>query len=343
VVNDWAIVGSRRSTIPASQFSGSWVSFYRRTEGVWSHDDTIHVEIGHAVVNLGGPTLAGSGDLLVAADSPSNPERGAAGVFRRVGDEWIHEAAIWATQGPFEQGSFGDIWNVPVAAQGDRVFVGGEVVAPWEKAVFVYRYVDGEWTDDDILVIPSVGARLDGSIAVLDGLLIVGGRRLEGETHVGTAWVYEEAADNDWILVRTFEAPHPDDHRYGELVHASGSLIITGAPGTEETQGSVLIYSYPQTDCDGNGVLDACDLLNGAVDDSNANGIIDRCEFVCSADIAPEGAIDGVVDFADLQLLLQQWGTECPCTADVWPWPLGDGVVDVSDLLQLLEEWGACE
>ena len=51
--------------------------------------------------------------------------------------------------------------------------------------------------------------------------------------------------------------------------------------------------------------------------------------------------VDGMVDGADLSILLQDWGT-CPpkggCPADF----NHDGMVDGADLSILLEEWGDC-
>jgi plastocyanin len=58
------------------------------------------------------------------------------------------------------------------------------------------------------------------------------------------------------------------------------------------------------------------------------------------ADIAPPGG-DGVVDAADLGVLLSQWGS-CPvgeeCIADIDP-PEGNGVVDAADLGLMLASW----
>ncbi len=62
---------------------------------------------------------------------------------------------------------------------------------------------------------------------------------------------------------------------------------------------------------------------------------------VCSADVNG----DGVVDAADLAILLGEWGP-CPelpalCPADIHG--DGDGDVDAADLATLLGNWGPCE
>jgi len=67
--------------------------------------------------------------------------------------------------------------------------------------------------------------------------------------------------------------------------------------------------------------------------DADENGIADACENDCPEDI--DG--NGVVNTADLLLLLAAWG-QSGGAADV----NDDGIVNTSDLLQLLSAWGDC-
>ena len=50
---------------------------------------------------------------------------------------------------------------------------------------------------------------------------------------------------------------------------------------------------------------------------------------------------DGIVDAADLALLLGNWGP-VDCAGSGCPDFNGDGVVDAADLAQLLGNWGPC-
>jgi hypothetical protein len=63
----------------------------------------------------------------------------------------------------------------------------------------------------------------------------------------------------------------------------------------------------PDPDCNGNGVLDACDIADGTSTDANGNGIPDDCDVMCQADLN----FDGRVSATDFLELLAQWGT-CP-------------------------------
>lgn len=89
-------------------------------------------------------------------------------------------------------------------------------------------------------------------------------------------------------------------------------------------------------DCNQNGVVDVCDILDGVAQDANGNGIPDECE-PCPADL--DG--DGSVGPGDLAIVLASWsvGSGCSdCTGDLD----GDGAVDAGDLTALLAAWGPC-
>jgi hypothetical protein len=63
----------------------------------------------------------------------------------------------------------------------------------------------------------------------------------------------------------------------------------------------------------------------------------------CLADIAPPRG-DGLVNTADLLLVINSWGA-CPgCPADIAPAgpPQGDDLVNTADLLTVINNWGLC-
>jgi hypothetical protein len=102
-----------------------------------------------------------------------------------------------------------------------------------------------------------------------------------------------------------------------------------------------------QSDCDGDGLGDACEL--GGADDCDANGVADSCDLAKGAeDIDGDGRLDvceiaqgdfdldGEVSGADLAALLSEWGVANPALGDLD----GDGVVGGADLAILLGNWG---
>lgn len=88
-------------------------------------------------------------------------------------------------------------------------------------------------------------------------------------------------------------------------------------------------------DCDGDGVLDLLELLEGTQLDADDNGVPDDCETDCGSDL--DG--DGGVGVNDLLLVIGDWGL-CPnCIGDV----NDDTMVNVDDLLLIIAAWGPCQ
>ena len=87
-------------------------------------------------------------------------------------------------------------------------------------------------------------------------------------------------------------------------------------------------------DCNGNGIGDVCDIASGASQDINQDGVPDECQ--CIADIIS----DGVVDFQEVLAILNDWG---PCGPPCPPDINADGEVSFIDLLRVLDAWGPCD
>jgi hypothetical protein len=92
------------------------------------------------------------------------------------------------------------------------------------------------------------------------------------------------------------------------------------------------IYNPGQSDCNADGLGDACAVSAGAPD-INLNAIPDSCE--CIADLFVDRQVNG----ADLGALLSQWG---PASAGTVSDVNRDGSVDGADLGYLLASWGPC-
>jgi hypothetical protein len=94
-------------------------------------------------------------------------------------------------------------------------------------------------------------------------------------------------------------------------------------------------------DCDGNGVVDYGEIMDGTLADTNANGVPDCCDDEGSCDPCPGDLnASGTVDAEDLAYVLFAWGTDGGKTpeADI----TRDGIVDANDLSMVLGTWGAC-
>ncbi len=87
--------------------------------------------------------------------------------------------------------------------------------------------------------------------------------------------------------------------------------------------GGVCGPNPPDPDCDGNGVLDSCDIAGGTPD-CNGNGVPDECDIAGGA--SQDFNNDGVPD-------------DCQCLSDID----NDGTVGITDFLKLLADWGTCQ
>jgi hypothetical protein len=88
-------------------------------------------------------------------------------------------------------------------------------------------------------------------------------------------------------------------------------------------------------DCNGDGIVDYGQILDGTFADLNTNGVPDTCE--CIADLTGNGEVNG----ADISIILGFWGKvpEPLPSADINQ----DGNVDGLDLAVLLGSWGPCQ
>jgi len=91
-------------------------------------------------------------------------------------------------------------------------------------------------------------------------------------------------------------------------------------------------------DCNGDGIVDYGQILDGSLSDVNGDGVPDSCQAPCTpADLNDDGTVDG----ADLGALLADWG---PALDRAVPSDLNmDGVVNGADLGALLATWGPCK
>ncbi|MHC4649982.1 MAG: hypothetical protein ACYTES_03895, partial [Planctomycetota bacterium] len=114
-----------------------------------------------------------------------------------------------------------------------------------------------------------------------------------------------------------------------------GTTALVGSLSNDD-QGSLYVFNgFSGRDCNGNGVLDDCEILSGQADDVNGNGVPDECDV--PGDLDGDGSV-GITDFL---ILLARWGPcpdPCPpaCLGDLD----GDCVVGINDFLTLLAVWG---
>ena len=104
--------------------------------------------------------------------------------------------------------------------------------------------------------------------------------------------------------------------------------------GDTLTESAIIEWS---ADCNGDGIVDYGQILDGTLSDVNDDGVPDSCQAPCvPSDLNNDGAVDG----SDLGALLSDWGPAAGqgTRADI----NGDGIVNGADLGTLLSNWGPC-
>ena len=166
---------------------------------------------------------------------------------------------------------------------------------------------------------------------------------LEGGPFVGATCVDVPWGQWAWVTGEPFEFTawnwgEPNSGGSERYVH----LWRWGALGwndTSECSSNSLVTEW-STDCNGDGIVDYGQILDGTFADVNENGVPDCCEdgtdCQCLGDVNNDGQVNG----ADISVLLGFWGLNGkPVAADINK----DGSVDGADLAQLLGSWGPCK
>jgi hypothetical protein len=97
-------------------------------------------------------------------------------------------------------------------------------------------------------------------------------------------------------------------------------------------------YGINDTDCDGNGVLDACQIGEDPSLDADNDGRLDTCANGQAAPCPGDANGDNAVDLADLNTVLGAFGTAvAPGTGADFD---GNGMVDLADLNLVLGNFG---
>ncbi|MDY7107671.1 MAG: FG-GAP repeat protein [Planctomycetota bacterium] len=310
---------------------------YRHDGADWIDDGVLTPWEGAGDGCFGYQGLDINGDVIIVGDWNQTDAwaRGRAYIFRHDGAAWQEEAVLTASDAEYN-----DRFGIDVSVAGDMVVVGAyfeDEAGDNCGAAYLFEFDGGEWQELAKLL-PSDGATWDwfgSSVAINDEIALIGSWWDDDlGTSSGSAYVYQRDFGGPDAWGEAGKLVAPDGAGSDEFSHAlwlDGDRALIGsikAAGAGDNTGAV--YEYRGfADCNGNGVLDICDIADGTSEDANGNGIPDECE--CPADF--DG--DGDVDTADLLFLLGAWGTG---GGDVD----FDGDTDTADLLALLAAWGEC-
>jgi hypothetical protein len=340
ISGDVAIVGALLDDDNGADAGSAYVYRYDPGPEEWVQEAKLLASDGGADDRFGA-SVAISGDVVVVGAPSVFDENlpGSAYVYRYEAGSgtWPQEEKLTPAEGLY------DAFGTDVALDGDTAIVGasyddGSGLAA--GAAYIYVHDGSTWQLEQVIrasdanMYDSFGVAVDvrGDYAIVGAA----GDNDNGSSS-GSAYVFRHDG-SEWLETAKLLAPGgAASDLFGSAVAVQGRQALVGATHAAGS-GSVYFYQgFSGLDCNGNALLDDCEVLSGEVADLNGNGIPDECEVPGDLDG------DGEIGVIDLLILLGAWGP-CPppceppvtCLGDLD----GDCEVGINDFLTLLGNWG---
>jgi hypothetical protein len=339
VSGEVAIVGAPRNGDSGPSSGSAYVYRFDPDADAWVEEGKLLAPGGGALDTFGSAVAINGNVVVVGASVLSGENRaGSAHVFRFDGD-----TSTWIPEGQLDplQGAPADNFGEAVAIDGGAIIVGAPAdssVGLSAGAAYVYRHDGSAWDLEQKLAASDIsGGDSFGTAVDIHGDLAIVGATGGGDygSSSGSAYVFRDD-DGVWTETAKLLGPGQEIHDLlGSSVALEGMTAIVGAISNNDSGYVYAFDGFSGRDCNGNSVLDDCEILSGQADDLNGNGVPDEC------DVPGDLNGDGRVDVTDFLILLSRWG---PCPQPCPPACPGDFdgscSVDVNDFLIMLANWG---
>ena len=251
------------------------------------------------------------GNLAVVGapyDDDRGADSGAAYVFHRQGAGWTQEAKLVASDG-----AAADHFGFYVAIDGNRVVVGApddDDTGTDTGSAYVFRRDlgsgDPQWAaEGKLLAWDAVPDSSFGSSVAISGDLILGGDLGDddGGLYSEAAYVFRREGASWAEDVKLTASDGAAEDWFGRFSSISGNLALIGTWGDDDNgvvSGSAYVFAVGADDCNGNGVLDGCEIGAGTIPDCNNNGVPDECDIAAATSSDNNG--NGVPDECDPEI-----------------------------------------
>ncbi|HPF37572.1 MAG TPA: FG-GAP repeat protein [Phycisphaerae bacterium] len=321
VSGDTVVVGAPYDDMSGMNNGSAYI--FRKTGGVWTQTQKLvpvysfsnAMQVFGYSVSLDGATLA----VGAPADDQDRSNSGAVYVFSEDIDGVWRQVSKLKCQSQSMDANLG----YSVAIDGHTIVAGAPYEGPtWQEfgAVYVFEESNGAWRQTFELHAPdeSTNSAFGGVLSLTDSTLVVGYAYISDPNVSSRPVIYVFRKNAGlWRLIRAV-----DDvgHGPGPSAATNGTTVLAGLPswGAQTYAGAVAVFDLDsaatdcfgaglldecQPDCNGDGVPDACELLNEPGRDCNENGILDDCELA-------SGGVDcnqnGILDECELSAVVTQ-------------------------------------
>jgi hypothetical protein len=218
------------------------VYVFRNHGDLWQSEDKIVSPEPEAGDNFG-RALAIQGNLLVVTARKTSAEEGAAYVFARSGDNWIHQQTLIASD-PKERAYFGQSVDI----LGDVMAIGARNADPnGAGGFYLFRKSQNGWTQIG-KVTPPNGNNDDQfgfAISISGDLIAVGARRadLPGKENAGAAYLYSLKRNSVEFIAKLTAGDASKGDEFGQSIAIAGDVIAVGAWKDDNKRGSIYLFS----------------------------------------------------------------------------------------------------
>ena len=287
------VVGARNAgTAPNAAAGKAYVYARNITTGAWALEATLQSPSGPVFNTYFGKTVSASGQRVAVSEGGSASVR----IFLRTGTIWALENSVANSSG-----STSTSYNREVHLSGDTLWLRDTQTARFD----VFGRSGTAWPLQQTLVLSSVSA-----MSFANGVMCTSTRVSSPVNGIQVQAFRRSGSGQQWSNFATMYTPALDETDTVNLAMA-GDLVVIDASllnyGSVVNFGAAFLFDINFTDCNGNGVRDECDIASGSATDANSNGVPDSCENLCRMDVNGDGVVNG----ADLGLVLGAWG-QCP-------------------------------
>jgi hypothetical protein len=184
-----------------------------------------------------GGAIALAGDDVLVGEPANTTRPGTVYVYRRGGNGWAEAAQIRSGDaGP------ADGFGSAVAADGETLVIGASAHDGGRGAAFVFRRVDGTWTQAARLAAEGLeeGVRFGSAVAIRGDVAVVSAPGADGQA--GAVFVFRRAGDAWAQAARLSPAAAAPRALFGTALAIGDDGIFVGMPGANENRGAIVAF-----------------------------------------------------------------------------------------------------
>ncbi len=266
---------------------------FRYANGQWIQEGELAASDGAGGDEFGTGLALFGNMLLVGApgDDDMGGSSGSVYAYERVAGAWVERDKLLAPSG-----ASGDLFGASVGLYGDLAVIGAaesDAAGPSAGAAYVYRHDGAAWRFDVRLIAYDTvfGDRFGDAVAAgPDRVLVAATWDDDAGVNSGAAYLYEWDGAAWSPRAKLIGSDTVAGDFFGGPLAMSGGRALLGAWQDDDagfSSGSAYVFDG-LNDCNGNRMVDVCDLAGGASADVNGNFLPDECEEDCNGNGMPD-------------------------------------------------------